>query len=95
MILTLNWKAGARRVKIDPATKDMRDDAVIHSIPYRIHMPSDASCVGRDSISLVNHEIKINHGHGVGKYSIIKLNQKGPVSGIISHIVTVFGFHSN
>ncbi len=57
-------------------------------------VPSDASCVGRDSISLVNHEIKINHGRGVGKYSIIKLNQKSPLSGIVSHIVTVFSFHS-
>jgi hypothetical protein len=86
--MALNLKAGARRVKIDPATQDMRD-------PHRLHMPSDASCIGRDGVSLVNHEIKVRvAGRNKNTFYVNNLSVESNVSKIKSHIVMVFGFFS-
>ena len=74
----MNLKQAAVRVKIDPATKDMRD-------PDRVHMPSDASCIAKDGVAMVNHEIKISCDR-----KIKCLQRTSAFSNIVSHIVTVF-----
>ena len=79
LFTVLNLRQGAVRVKIDPSTKDMRD-------PDRVHMPSDASCIAKDGVTMVNHEVKIT-----GNSSKLQgLNQRSATSGIVSHIVTLF-----